>query len=365
VDLSPAQAGKYDFCPPARTNANTQLVLHRHAVAPGVSIDRTTMRSTKGKVEVRVLRVDLTHPGVRLVSLHRKLSSPHVLTTLAADRHIVAATNGMYFSLSYGAPVYPFIAHGRPIVLSTHPMKVAGVGVNRRAEEANAWLAGSVRSDAAVMALAALNLTPPQGLSAFTSVWGSGRVPLPSDARTRQVSHGRIATATGHYRKVPKGGALLVARGHVAKRWLRALAKHAPVTIHRHVETDAPVRFQDAFGVGTRTVAHADQTSTHLYCGRSEALAARTSIAWSRSRSTLLLVTAESPHGPDHYGLDENQMSALLVHLRAAGGYALDGGTSTEMIARTGSHDRLVLEAAPHGHGQRAIPVGVGITYRP
>ena len=110
--------------------------------------------------------------------------------------------------------------------------------------------------------------------------------------------------------------------------------------------------------------AHADQPSTHLYCTTVETLAARTSIAWTRSRTTLLLVTAESPHGPDNYGLDQNQMSALLVHLRAAGGYALDGGTSTEMVARVPGHRSLVLEAAPHGHGQRPMPVGIGVRYR-
>jgi hypothetical protein len=368
VDVTPAVAGasgKYDFCPAAKTNANTDLVMHRHAIAPGVSVDRTVMHSSRGKVNIRVLRVDLTQPGVRVLSLHKSLSSTHALTTLAAADHIVAATNGMYFSLSYGAPVYPFIAGGRPMVLSTKPMRVAGIGINRRAEEGLAWLEGSVRSGDAVMPLAAVNLRPPMGLSVFTASWGTRRVPLPADARTRQVAHGRIVTKTGHFRTVRPGGSLLVARGADAQRWLRSLAKGAPIKVRRDVVTDAPVPFQNAYGVGTRTVKHADQPSKNLYCARSETLAARTSIAWSRSRSTLMLVTAESPKGPDKYGLDENQMSALLIHLRAAAGYALDGGTSAEMISRVHGHKRWVLEAAPHGHGQRPIPVGVGISYRP
>ena len=368
IEPTPAAArpsGQYDFCPAARTNADTNLVLHRHAIAPGVSVDRTVMHSSRGKVNVRVLRVDLTQPGVRVHSLHKSLSSTHALTTLASREHIVAATNGMYFSLSYGAPVYPFISAGRPMVLSAKPMRVAGIGVNQRAEEGLAWLDGRVRSGDAVMPLSAVNLAPPMGLSVFTAAWGTRRVPLPSDARTRRVSHDRVVTKPGHFRTVPRGGALLVARGADAQRWLRSLANGAPITVERDVATDAPVPFRDAYGVGTRTVKHADQPSKNLYCARVGTLAARTSIAWSRSRTTLMLVTAESPKGPDSFGLDENQMSALLIHLRAAGGYALDGGTSTEMIARKHGHTRWVLEAAPHGHGQRPVPVGVGISYRP
>jgi hypothetical protein len=356
--------GKYGFCPAAKTTANTDLVMTKRAIAPGVSIDKTTMHTAKGAVDVRVLRVDLTHPGVSITSLHGALASGHVLTSLAGGQDVVAATNGMYFSLSYGAPVYPFIAGGRPMVLSTTPMQVAGIGANNLAQDGDAWLSGTVRSGAAQMSLTALNLAPRMGLSVFTSAWGARRVPLPSDARTRRVSHGHLSTSTGRFHSVPTGGALLVARGDVALRWLRSLATHAPVKVTRKVATNAPAPFKQAYGVGTRTVAHADQVSTNLYCAHSETLAARTSIAWSRSRTTLMLVTAESPKGPDNHGLDENQMSALLIHLRAAGGYALDGGTSTEMVARVPGHPHLVLEAAPHGHGQRAIPVGIGVRYR-
>jgi hypothetical protein len=336
----------------------------KRTIAPGVSVAKTTMSSTRGKVNVRVLSVNLAEQGVSITSLHGALASSHDLTSLAGASDIVAATNAMYFSLSYAAPVYPFIAGGRPEVLSTTPMTVAGVDADNLAEDGSAWLAGNVRSGPAVMQLAALNLSPRIGLSVFTSAWGSRRVPLPSDARTRRVSKGRIATSTGRFATVPGGGSLLVARGAVALRWLRSLATHAPVSITRKVATDAPVPFKQAYGAGTRTVAQADQTSTNLYCASTETLAARTSIAWSRSRTTLMLVTAESPKGPDNFGLDENQMSALLIYLRAAGGYALDGGTSTEMVARVPGHSKLVLETAPHGHDQRAMPVGIGVRYR-
>jgi hypothetical protein len=252
------------------------------------------------------------------------------------------------------------------MVLSRSPQRAAGIGVDRRAEDGDVWLAGSVRAGATAAPIAAVNEPyAAHGVSLYTGAWGRHRIPLPADARSRVVRGSRIHSRPGSHRVIPSGGRLLVARGPSAVQWLRSLPGRSRVLIRMRVATNAPVRFAQAYGVGTHTVAQADQISTGLYCNRHEYYAARTAIAWTRSRSTLLLVTAESPRGPDHYGLDENQMSALLVSLRAASGYALDGGYSTTMVARLRHHHHgLALVTAPRGHRQRAIPVGVGIYYR-
>jgi hypothetical protein len=364
--VSASDHGNYEFCPPARTTSASNLDWSHHRLAPGVSLASTTMRGDRGKVEVRVVRVDLAHRGVSVAPLHGALSSGRVLTSLASNRKLVAATNGMYFNLTYGAPKVPFISHRNPMVLTEHPQRVAGIGVNNRAQDGDVWLSGAVHSGDAIGRLVAVNEPyVPKGLSVYTEAWGRRHIPLPSGAKSREVRHGRIRSGIGHHRVAPRGGRLLVARGEPAVRWLRSLGRHAPVSMHLRVGTDAPVAFQQAYGVGTHTVSRADQINTGLYCSRHEYYAARTGIAWSRSHSTLMLVTAVSPRGPDHYGLDENQMSALLVKLRAAGAYALDGGYSTGMVARLHRHRHHGLTLiAGHHHRQRQIPVGVGVFYR-
>jgi hypothetical protein len=369
LTAAPAGAGdhgNYAFCPPARTTSADHLQWTHHRLAPGVSLASTTMGSDRGKVEVRVVRVDLGQRGVSVAPLHGALSSGRVLTSLAANRKLVAATNGMYFNLTYGAPKVPFISHRRPMVLTDHPQRVAGIGVNNHAQDGDVWLNGTVRSGDALSRLVAVN--EPwvyKGLSVYTGSWGRRHIPLPSAAKSREVRNGKIISGVGHHRVVPHGGRLLVARGGAAVHWLRSLGRHAPVAMRLRVGTDAPVAFQQAYGVGTHTVSRADQINTGLYCSRHMYYAARTGIAWSRSRQTLMLVTAVSPKGPDHYGLDENQMSALLVKLRAAGAYALDGGTSTGMVARLPHHrHRGLTLIAGHHHAQRQIPVGVGVYYR-
>jgi hypothetical protein len=122
---------------------------------------------------------------------------------------------------------------------------------------------------------------------------------------------------------------------------------------------------------------------TDLYCRASERYAARTDIAWKPGGHTLMLVTVEATRASDHYGVDENQMSGLLVALGASKGFALDGGGSTQMVARLKQRitkhikhrrnhhvvrrtihrvvHRLVLQVHPRGSTGRAIPVGLGV----
>jgi hypothetical protein len=289
----------------------------------------------------------------------------HYLTSLADRPNIVAATNAMYFDIHYGAPFVPFISSGVPVVLTSAPKRVVGIGVDGLPEDGKAWLVGSVRSADAMIVLSGINAVyPPPGLSVLTTAWGHHPVPLPSDARTRPVLRGKIAGPLGRVRMPPAGGSLLIARGSEAISWLRALGHGAALNVTANVATNAPEPFAEAYGAGTQVISQADQPRTHVTCPTHEVLAARTVIAWTRSRTTLMLLTAESPQGPDGYGVDWNQLSAILTELRAAGAYTLDGGTSTEMVARMPGHpNRLSLVAAPHGNRQRAIPVGIGVRY--
>jgi hypothetical protein len=369
LSAAPAGAGdhgNYAFCPPARTTSASHLDWSHHKLAPGVTLASSTMRGDRGKVEVRVVRVDLAHRGVSVAPLHGALSAGRVLTSLAANRKLVAATNGMYFNLTYGSPKVPFISHRKPMVLTDRPQRVAGISVSNHAQDGDVWLNGVVRSGDALSRLVAVNEPwAYKGLAVYTGAWGGRHVPLPSGVKSREVRNGKFISGTGRHRVVPHGGRLLVARGAGAVHWLRSLGRHVPVTMRLRVGTDAPVAFQQAYGVGTHTVSRADQINTGLYCNRHMYYAARTGIAWSRNHQTLMLVTAVSPKGPDHYGLDENQMSALLVKLRAAGAYALDGGYSTGMVARLHHRHRHGLHLiAGHHHAQRTIPVGVGVFYR-
>jgi hypothetical protein len=196
----------------------------------------------------------------------------------------------------------------------------------------------------------------------------------------------QIVTPTRRQRWQPKGGQLVVARGADAVQWLANLPRGTSITVSRRVATDAPVPFSQAYGVGTQTVENPGEVLDGLYCRANEKYAARTAIAWKPGGRKLMLVAVESPRAADHYGLDENQMSGLLVSLGAARGFALDGGGSTSLVARMKVHltrhlkrhvrgrvvrrvvhktvRRLVLRVHPRGSIGREIPVGIGIYSR-
>jgi hypothetical protein len=225
-------------------------------------------------------------------------------------------------------------------------------------------------------------------LTLYTKAWGDHRIPMPANAEARGIVDQQVVTRTRQQKWLPQDGLLLVARGAGAVQWLASLPIDSPLTVSRRIETDAAHAFVQAYGVGTQTVENAGEVLDGLYCRRSERFAARTAIAWKPGGHKLMLVTVESPRGPDFYGVDENQMSGLLVALGADKGFALDGGGSTALVARLKVHltkhikkrrhhhvvrrtihrtvKRLVLRVHPRGSTGRGIPVGIGIfTDRP
>lgn len=377
-------AGRFDSCPAAIPLVNDSTVWLHHKLAPGVTLAETTARGGRGRVNIDVVRVDLNRPDVAVKPLHHVLTQRDYLTTLAKHAKLVAATNGMYFNLGYGAPKVPFIAAGRALVMSSTPEHVAGIGTDGRAQDGDVWLAGIVHSTGTSYPLAGLNEpTLSTGLNFYSDAWGHHKVPMSSTAEARGVLDGVVVTGTSQHAWAPPGGQIIVAKGADAVQWLANLQRGVKLRVSRTIDTDAREPFTQAYGVGTQTVAAPGEALSGLYCATSNPFAARTAIAWKLGGHKLMLVTVESPKGSGSYGLDENQMSGLLVSLGASRGFALDGGSSTQLVARLKTRitkhvtrrvhhhvvhrvvhrvvKRLALHvSAPHTIG-RAIPVGVGI----
>jgi hypothetical protein len=64
------------------------------------------------------------------------------------------------------------------------------------------------------------------------------------------------------------------------------------------------------------------------------------------------------------HGLDENQMSKLMVELGAARANLWDGSGSAEMIARMPRTGALSIRNYTADGGERTMPVGFGIFRR-
>jgi hypothetical protein len=368
---SSAQPGGYGFCPPARRLISPSTDWHRHRLAPGISLAETMTPTPRGRLKVAVVRVRLgrhddDHRRATVSPVHQALTTRRPLSRMATRRHLVAATNGGYFSLAVGAPTEALIGRGGPLILSRHHARVAGIGTDGRARDAHVWLSGHVRTAHGRHRLGALNeVTPPRGLSLYTSAWGSRPVAMPRHARSRVVHGDHVTSPVKRRLHVPRHGDLLVATTRSSVRWLHSLRRSIPLEVSYRAKTNAPVPFTQAYAVGTRVVASAHHVRNGLYCRRGEIYAARTDIAWTDHGRTLMLATVNSPRGSDNYGVDENQMSQVMVRLGADRSYALDGGGSTELIARLPGHHGLSIRTHRRFEHERPIPVGIGVYSMP
>jgi hypothetical protein len=92
---------------------------------------------------------------------------------------------------------------------------------------------------------------------------------------------------------------------------------------------------------------------------------ARTEIGFSNGGKTLILAIVADDPAKSQHGLDENQMSELMVQLNASQAFAFDGSGSTELLARLGSSKPLTMENYPADGQERPMPVGLGIFSHP
>jgi hypothetical protein len=364
VAPTPTLAGSpdYSFCPPAKQLLRPSTHFSHRALGPGVRLAEAHLGHRHHRLELSVVRVNLRNRHSAIAPLHHAISSRHRLSKLAKQPHLLAATNGTYFNFDFGAPTVPFISPSGPVVASRQHQRVAGISTSGRAQDGFVWLVGRAVGGAADHRIGALNdVAPPPGLSLYTPAWGGSKVPLPLIGKSLVVHHGGVPGQVGVHHRVPAHGVLLVGSTSDSIGALYQLMRAGEADIRYHVNTDAPHDFQQAYGVGTQVVASANHVRTGLYCSVDEVYAARTDFAWRHHGHQLILATIESPHGSERYGVDENQMSQIMVALGAARSYALDGGGSTELVVRLpGNHKLKIRTPRRKGH-ERPIPLGVGV----
>jgi len=198
----------------------------------GVTLQEGRHRDSRGRVQMHVLRVDLTNPHVRLAPLMAHVSDHRRLSVLASQRNLVAATNAGYFDLGSGAPIGPLVLGGNPFFGPGITSAVVGLGPDGRMSTAGVAASGTVSGPQDVLPLAGWNAAQPaEGVNAYSARWGSRAVPMPRDALSRRVAGGVVTSAVGRSKVAPAQGYLLVARGPVAAGWLRSLQMGDPVNV--------------------------------------------------------------------------------------------------------------------------------------
>jgi Phosphodiester glycosidase len=344
-------------------------------LAPGIveRVGTATDDQGRGQVVIHVLRVNLALNTTSVQPLMRHLAHVAPLSSMAAGHpRLVAATNTGYFDMfASGAPTLPLIAGGGPLILSRNPAPVVGFTADHRIESGTVWLTGKVavgrgqaRKTATVTSVN--DYAPPAGLAIYTAKWGSSGVPVVDEGDySRPVVRGVLGSASSNPDQVPSGGALLVANGSGARSWLSGLPSGANVTTSLAVGATAAAPFTQAYGVGVTLVAKRGVAKTGFACRRSNPQPARTTIGLTNHGKTMVIAFVSDHPQTSEHGLDNDQMSALMVQLGVDQAYNFDGSGSTELLAKLPGRTSLSLQTYPADGDERLMPLGLGIAYTP
>jgi hypothetical protein len=341
---------------------------HTKWIAPGVVLQEGRRHDRNGYVKMHVLRVDVTNQHLGFRPLMRKIAARNPLSKMARRQHrLVAATNAGYFNYGSNSPIGPVIDRGRALLASSRPESVVGFGHDGLMQAGEVQLVGQVRARGQARTLAGLNVAWPRyGLNVYTPRWGSHPVVRPQGSLARYVSgRGRVVSPARHrYRQAPRHGFLLVARGSADRRWLRTLHQGTRVDLARHLTTDAPRPFRLGYAVGTQIVLPGGYARLGLSCRRSYPQPARTGIGFANGGRELILTVVGDNHYTALHGLSSIQLARVMSDLGADQAFLLDGGGSTEMLARMARGRRLTLRNHPTDGRERPLPLGFAIYRR-
>jgi hypothetical protein len=350
-------------CPKAETYVS-KATWHRHTLMKGVVLSEGQARDSRGIVDMHVLTIDMTNTNIHFHPLMRHVAQRSPLSQLASGKsRLVAATNTGYFDFNIGAPYGPVVNRQQPVTGTTSGSSYIGIGSNHRVYTGKEHLAATVTANGVTRPLNGFNsIKMPKGLSLFTPHWGSAKVPVPWNGVSRYLVNGAISSKAGRYTSPPQPGqTMLVARGSNAVTWLKGLARGAKVSHHLGYTTDAPVKIVQGYQVGDEIVQKKGVVRTGLPCRTQYPMPARNAVGWTdRHRKMIIAIVTDKP-GTKVHGLDEDQMSKLMVELGSSRAYLWDGSGSAEMIARMPSTGSLSIRNYTADGQERWMPVGFGI----
>jgi Phosphodiester glycosidase len=356
---------------PAAESLVPHTTWHTHVLAAGVVMRAGTATDSRGTVNMHVLRVNLASKNVSIRPLVHSVAERSPLSTLAQGHpNLVAATNTGFFDFRSGAPTAPLISAGSPLVISSAHQSVVGLGTNDRVQSGQVWWSATLTAGNRTHSIVAKNETyPPTGIAFYNRQWGSAPVPVQWGSVSRMVVNGVVTSdlsSSRHGINVPSGGYLLVATGQSAGKWLSAVTPGTAVSIASSIKTHALKPFRQAYGVGVTLIATAGVAKTGFSCNSANTeQPARTAIGLANGGRTIVIaLVADDPHTTMH-GLDNDQMSELMMQLGVSQAFAFDGSGSTELLAKLHGSSTLALQNYPADGQEREMPLGLGVSSTP
>ncbi|MGW1008232.1 phosphodiester glycosidase family protein [Streptomyces sp. NPDC002520] len=337
-----------------------------YPVAPEIVLTSFDTFGRTGWTRVHVLNANLGNESVGVDLIADKVSEARPLAESTNAQHAVAAVNGDYFDITETfAAEGPEIQAGQVRKGTNQHTTVAAIGADRVARLADLVLTGKVTIAGTQRPLAALNSAsiPADGIAVFTPLWGTADRKLIQDAGpfTELVVQGGTVNAVNNQitaTPVPEGGLIVLGRGAAAAQVAAAKPGDA-VDVAFAPQSDAPATLTMALGSGSVLVKNGTAIDFPPSSGN-DVPKPRTAIAWLDGGHRLLLVAVD---GSANFsaGLSFDHMATLLVRLGATEAFMLDGGGSTEIVARHPGDAAVKVVNTPSDGNERPVPNGVGL----
>jgi exopolysaccharide biosynthesis protein len=340
-------------------------------ITRGVTEYAETFDTMRGREQAHVLDLDLAERNIRLgvVEAGNAVTDPadETVSSMGTRTHAVAGVNGGYFQRSTsGAPIGGVITNGR-LLASPHPGSGPELGV--RADGTivmgRETFTGRVTEGAASHVLASVNTVDDVGRGGISEVTPSlGATSLPA-AATLVLGHAKPGSGTLEVTRVQQGARSISALpegeeglvgGGSGGRWLAAAARvGGSLALSERISPDNDlVQMINAAAILVRhgKIGHDPAGPTGIN--------PETAVGLSRDGSHAILATIDGRLGTQtSVGVTAAQMAGYMLAHGAYTAILLDGGGSTEMVAREPGATGLSVLNTPADGQERPVANGI------
>ncbi len=352
-------------------------------IAPGLELTRFARMSEDGWLSGEVLVADLGPVGANGVVQKGTVQVGYVgpdhiagnatVSEMAAARGAIAAVNGDYFDINNSGAALGASVDDGTLIKSASPGRERSVafgsdGVGRLAqiflEGSVSWVSTSSTSE---VPISGLNVTalPQGGVAVYDAGWGTFTRTRPLAAGEQgvevTVSADGTVTAVGQPTggQLPDGTRAVVARPGAAADALAALRPGDHVDLAYGLREDAG-EVAVAIGGGPEDPLLEDGEVTSATGDHVELRHPRTAVGFDESgtRAYFVVVDGRQTHST---GLNLYDLGELMAQLGADDAINLDGGGSSEMVARMpGDINNTILNSPSDGY-ERSDANGLGL----
>lgn len=376
-------------------------------IGNGVTFERRTLLTSSGWIQMSVIRVNLSSPGIAVgpVLADGSLTSPKAVTSIADAAGLIAAINGDFFDIGATSAPLSFLAQGGKMIRS--PRKDPDFaslaicndgtgllgqwrweGVLRGPNGLEITLAGlneiSVPADLAVIYDQHWSWARHPGnadvwhlmirdgiVESCASGWPTPRLSSPGDGNgASDAPRGWLGTpgeagltidgdacpSTPSY----DGVLYVVLRGHSAQI-AQALSPGDRVSIEGSLTPPTPGLWTAFSGKPVLVQDGAIVRGLWQYTGIQSLLAApRTAVGLSEDGTTLIMAVVDG-RLPGARGVTLDELAKIMISLGAHEALNLDGGGSSTAAILDPVTDCVILANRPSGGVQRRVPYAVGV----